>query len=315
MAAVSDISEEYQRGWQPFHFRSADGLDLFARDYGTDRDGALPLFCLPGLTRNSKDFHSLARALAEHATRPRRVLAFEFRGRGRSGYDPDPANYAPQKELEDVLAGADAAGIDRFAALGTSRGGIVGMLCGVAAPERLAALALNDVGPVVEADGIARIVDYVGNPAKPADWAEAVAAVRRTNADQFPRLGADDWLRFAYQIFRDTGNGPAADYDPALAASLEMPEPGQPLPTLWDVFDALSPQLPLFTLRGANSDVLSSATVTEMAAKRPGMEAMVVDGEGHAPLLWDKATIDRISAFLADADTRPAAPGDQSPQS
>ena len=304
MAEIDDISQDYEQGWRPFHYHSADGLNLFGRDYGTDRTGALPLLCLPGLTRNSKDFHSVARGLAEHEISPRRVLALDFRGRGRSDRDPNPANYSPQKELEDVLVAATVAGIDRFAVLGTSRGGIVGMLCGVAAPERLAALVLNDIGPVIEADGIARIISYVTNPQAPTSWAVAAAAVRRINADQFTNLSGDGWLRFAYQIFRDTGDGPAVDYDAEIAASLPAPNPDEPLPALWGFFDALKPQLSLLTLRGANSDVLSAATVAEMAARRPDMEMMIVDGEGHAPLLWDQTTIDRIAGFLADTDER-----------
>ena len=128
-------------------YDSADGLRLFARDY-SHQGPLLPVLCLPGLTRNARDFEDVAERLSAE----RRVICPDFRGRGASQYAGDPKTYRPDVEMADTLALLDHLGIARTVIIGTSRGGLVGMMMAAAAPERVAGLLLNDIGPRLETD-------------------------------------------------------------------------------------------------------------------------------------------------------------------
>ena len=296
------LRAEYGSGFQPFHYTAADGLALYGRDYGDPAAPSLPVLCLPGLTRNSKDFHVVARALSDDGDRPRRVLCLDFRGRGQSAYDPDPSHYNPNMEAADVQTALAAAGISRFLILGTSRGGIVGFVLAAMLADRIAGLIVNDVGPVLELEGLQRIKGYVGAPKSPADWQAAIAAVKAINSAHFTALSEADWLRFAFQIFRDGEDGPALDYDAAIGQTLPEIDPSTPLPDLWPLYDAIDPKVALMAIRGANSDLLSASTVDEMARRRTAFDTVEVPDQGHAPLLWDAATIAAIKRFAAAAD-------------
>lgn len=288
--------------WQPLTFQSTDGLELFARDYRPAGAGAaLPLVCLPGLTRNSADFNALAARLSSHTARPRRVLALDFRGRGLSAHDSDWTHYAPPVEMEDVCALLDEAGLQRCHILGTSRGGIVGMMLAALDPGRIASLVLNDLGPVLELDGLKRICAYAVDPVAPPSWQAAEDVLRQRNGAAFSALDAIDWARFARQIFLDAAGKPALAYDPALGKTLTALDLDNPLGTLWPLFDALS-SLPVMGIRGENSDLLAPETFAEMQRRRPDMVALSVAGQGHAPLLWDAPTTDAIAAFLASSE-------------
>ncbi len=278
-----------------------DGLTLFARDYGDRLSPWLPVVCLAGLTRNSRDFHELAVFLAGHHQRPRRVVAFDYRGRGRSQWDNDARHYNPLTELNDVLDGMARLGIARAAVVGTSRGGIIGMLMGVARPQSIAALVLNDIGPAIEARGLARIKSYVGGTPIPDDWADAARIQRRLHGGQFTAMDETDWEVFARLTYRDDDGRPVSDYDPALAHTLRGIELDQPVPTMWDEFRALQ-AIPILVLRGENSDLLSPETVAAMRAAHPRLDDLVIADEGHAPLLRPGALFNRIAAFIADAE-------------
>ena len=284
------------------HFITAqDGLKLHVRAYGSSATSALPVVCLPGLTRTGADFDTLASALADDTERPRYVLALDYRGRGLSDYDSNPDNYSLPVELADVLSVLTALEIGKAVFVGTSRGGLLTMLLGPARPAALAGVVLNDIGPVLEPHGLARIKSYVGRLPQLNSFGEAAESLRQLFSPQFPALSADDWRELAQRMFRDQGGRIIPDYDPKLAHALRDVDIERPLPALWEQFDSLA-DVPLLIIRGANSDLLSAATVEAMRARRRQCEVLVVPDQGHAPLLTDEKTIARIGAFVRSCE-------------
>jgi pimeloyl-ACP methyl ester carboxylesterase len=278
-------------------YRSTDGLSLHLDDYGDPLSPWLPVVCLPGLTRTARDFQELAQFLSGHRHRPRRVVAFDYRGRGGSDWDTTIDHYNPLTEMTDVFDGMTALGIPRAIVVGTSRGGIIGMLMGLARPGSLAGLVLNDIGPILEPRGLARIKTYVGSTPAPDGWEDAVKILQRLHGAQFTALGDEDWQAYARMTFREENGRPVADYDPALARTLDGVEFDQPMPTLWNEFRALA-AVPILAIRGENSDLLSAETLEQMAAAHQRFESVIVPGEGHAPLLRHGQLFHHISAFL-----------------
>jgi pimeloyl-ACP methyl ester carboxylesterase len=259
----------------------------------------LPVVCLPGLARTAADFESLAAMVSSACER--RVFAVDYRGRGKSDYDRNPANYSLQMELADLIAVLTALGIGRAAFVGTSRGGILAMLLAVARPTAIAGCVLNDIGPVIELEGLMRIKGYVGKLPHPASFREAADALRRRFGSHFPKWDDADWLALARRTFKEEGGRIVPDYDPALATVLAGVNPERPLPPLWREFDALA-HTPVMVVRGTNSDILSPATVQAMRERRRALEVVEVADEGHAPRLTDAATTSRIAAFVAACD-------------
>ena len=280
------------------HFITAqDGLKLHVRAYGSSANSALPVICLPGLARNSSDFHRLASALADSTKRPRYVLALDYRGRGLSDNDSNPDNYSLPVELADVLSVLTALEIGQAVFVGTSRGGLLAMRLGAARPAALAGMVLNDIGPVIEPPGLARIKGYVGQLPQPKSFEEAAEVLRQLFSPQFPVLSADDWMELGQRTFRDQGGRIIPDYDPKLAHALHDVDIERPLPDLWQQFDSLA-DVPMLIIRGANSDLLSPATLEAMRARRRQCETLVVPDQGHAPLLTDDETISRLGTFV-----------------
>jgi len=279
-----------------------DGLKLHVRTYGSRIAPGLPVVCLPGLTRNSADFHALATALAGDAERPRHVVAMDYRGRGRSEFDSDADNYSLAVELSDVVAVLTALGIAPAVFVGTSRGGILAMLLAAARPSAIAGGVLNDIGPVIETRGLMRIKSYVGKLPQSKSFKDAAEMLRRLFGPQFPKLSPGDWLDSARRSFIEQDGRLVADYDVKLANTLASLDPARPLPPLWAQFDALA-RVPVMIIRGANSDVLSAATVAAMRARRGDMEIVEVPDQGHAPLLVEDAIVRRIGAFFAGCET------------
>ncbi|HVQ16786.1 MAG TPA: alpha/beta hydrolase, partial [Vicinamibacterales bacterium] len=274
---------------------------LHVRAYGSSATTALPVVCLPGLARTGADFHRLASALADDAKRPRYVLALDYRGRGRSDYDGNPDNYSLPVELADVLSVLTALEIGKAVFVGTSRGGLLAMLLGSARPAVLAGVVLNDIGPVIEPAGVARIRGYVGQLPQPKSFEEAAESLRQLFSPQFPALSAADWTELAQRMFRDQGGRIIPDYDPKLAHVLRDVDIERPLPPLWKEFDSLAP-VPMLIIRGANSDLLSPATFEAMRARRTQCETLIVPDQGHAPLLTDDETISHIGAFVRSCE-------------
>jgi pimeloyl-ACP methyl ester carboxylesterase len=279
-----------------------DGLKLYVRDYRPAHDAArLPVICLPGLARSGADFDELATALADDPARPRRVLAIDPRGRGKSDYDPNPANYNLAVELGDVLAVLTALGIGPAVFVGTSRGGLPTMLLATARPAAIAGCVLNDIGPEIDMTGLIRIKAYVGKLPEPADFAAAARITKEIMGSQFPKLRDDEWLAWAHRSYKESGGRLVPDYDANLAATLADVDPNKPLPAMWKEFDALA-GVPMMVVRGANSDILSTTTLAEMRAHHPGLQAIEVPDQGHAPLLAEPEVIGRIAAFVASCD-------------
>lgn len=282
-------------GWRSVRFRAADGLALFARDYGP-ADGRLPpVLCLAGLTRNSRDAHCLAVRLGE----ARRVVAPDYRGRGLSEYAPDWSTYRVEVEMADAIALMDRLGIDQAVVIGTSRGGLIAMLMAARHRDRLAGAVLNDIGPVLEPEGLMRIASYLGRKPRFTTWRGAVAAVKRTSPG-FDSLAEAEWLAFARRLFRDENGRPLPDYDSNLART--FPRRGEiaagAVAPMWDLFKTLE-GLPAAALRAEHSDLLSPATFARMAEEIAGLDAVTVTNRGHAPFLDEPESLAAIDRLLA----------------
>jgi len=288
--------------------QSADDLRLHAKTIGPENAPRLPVLCLPGLTRTADDFDAIARALATDAAAPRRVVAMDYRGRGLSDYDPEPANYNVPNEMGDVLAVAGSLGIERAILLGTSRGGLISMALAAARPQLLAGVILNDIGPALAIGGLMKIKGYIANPPERRTLDEAERGLRELFGSVFPTLDAAGWAAWARRAFREKpGGGLERTYDVRLAKTLEAVTPDTPLPPIWELFDKLA-GVPLMLVHGGLSDLLLPEGVQEMAARRPDMEVVEVPDEGHAPLLADPPTMARIVAFCARCDGMQARP-------
>jgi pimeloyl-ACP methyl ester carboxylesterase len=280
-------------GYSERFWTASDGLRLFARDYaGAVGEARLPVICLHGLTRNSRDFEDVAPAIAATG---RRVLALDVRGRGRSDRDPVAANYHVGTYAADVAALMDALGNARALFVGTSMGGLITMTLALMAPARVAAAILNDIGPELHPDGIARIASYVGKPAQIATWDEAAAYAHATNGAAFPHYRDEDWLAFARRTLREGADGrPMLDYDPAIASAVA---PGA-LPDLWPLFTSFAAGRPLALIRGRISDLITAEIANRMQAAAPQLEVTEVPGVGHAPMLTEPEAQAAIGRFI-----------------
>jgi pimeloyl-ACP methyl ester carboxylesterase len=280
---------------------AADGLRLHVCCHGRRSAPALPVVCLPGLARTVADFDALAGALVSHPSYPRRVVALDSRGRGQSEYDRNSANYSFQTELADVLAVVTALDCLPAIFVGTSRGGILAMLLAAVRPTAIAGVVLNDIGPVIEAKGLMRIKGYVGKLPEPRTYEEGAEILRRLFDAQFPKLTPADWLASARRTFKQEDGRLKPTYDVNLAKTMEGIDFERSLPALWNEFDALR-NVPVMVIRGANSDLLTAATVAAMRARRAEMEAIEVPDQGHTPLLAEADVIARIADFIGRCD-------------
>lgn len=276
-------------------YRSADGLLLAAREFVGPPHPAGAVLCLHGLTRNGRDFDETARRLSAEW----RVIAPDQRGRGRSEYDPTPANYNPMTQTADMWTLLDTLGVDRVVIIGTSMGALMGVLMANQNPGRIAGLVLNDAGPEVDPKGLARIKAYVGNTTTYPDWDTATTALAGVHGPAYPTYSREDWERLARATFVLEGEGLRLDYDPALKAALAA---ASAPPDMWPLFEPLK-SIPTLVLRGQLSDLLSQATADQMVA-RLGATLITVPDRGHAPDLSEPSVTPALDAFLAQPQLR-----------
>ncbi len=279
--------------WVDRYYRSTDGLRLHYREYPGPGTPRLPVLCLPGLTRNARDFETIAPRLAAE----RRVLCADLRGRGRSQHDPHWENYRPPTYVADVLALLEHAGVERLVLLGTSLGGILSMFIAAARPAAIAGVILNDVGPEVAAEGLQRIAAYVGRHAPVRTWAEAVAQARATYGHALPGLSDAQWEAMARRAYTEVDGVPRLDMDPRIGDAVRAAS-AEAAPDLWPAFGALR-AIPTLAIRGALSDLLSAETFERMARVKPDLETVTVPDRGHSPLLDEPTCLTAILAFLA----------------
>jgi len=281
-----------ETGFRECFYTAQDGLRLYYRDYGEAHPGRSAVLCLPGVARNSRDFHELAL----RTSRSRRVLSVDYRGRGRSDYDPDWRHYEPRTYVDDARHLLAATNTHRVAAIGISFGGLVAMGLAVAAPAAVKAIVLDDVGPAVETGGTARIFAYIRAMGPQASWEDATREVRRA----FPMLSIKSdagWLRFARATYRQGDDGLLhADWDPNIVKPFENPD-GSPY-DLWALYRGVA-LLPMLAVRGGESDVLSEATFSRMKAEKPDLVQVTVPGVGHAPSLAEPEVAAALDDFLA----------------
>lgn len=288
-------------GFSDFFYDAPDGLRLHARIYGETVADRLPVVCLPGLTRNARDFHELALYLSRAAPTHRKVVSFDYRGRGQSAYDPDWQRYTVAVEAGDIVHGLGALGINNAAFIGTSRGGLILHVLAMLKPSLLKAVVLNDIGPVVDAAGLMHIRSYLERAPKPLSIAEAIETQRSIHGAAFPSLADADWDRMIGALYRIENGIPIPDFDPALLNGLKSFDPATPLPVLWPQFEMLG-RVPMLAIRGENSLLLSAETLAEMARRHPDIETITVAGQGHAPLLETGELPQRIAAFVERAE-------------
>ena len=287
--------------WNDRRWTSPDGLSLFARDYAAAAGPAkLPVIAIHGLTRNSADFGAIAPLIAQSG---RRVLAIDVRGRGKSDRAPDPMTYQPLNYAQDVLALMEQAGIARAVFLGTSMGGLITMALAAIRSKVIAAAILNDIGPEVAKEGLARIAAYSGQPVDTPGWAEAAAYVKQHNAVAFPHYTDADWDAFARRTFRiGTEGSPVLDYDPDIAVPIRAAGAKALVPNLWPMFGRLTKARPVLLVRGGTSDLLSPTIVAKMQKRAPKMDYVEVPGVGHAPMLDEPEAKAAIFPFLGEVD-------------
>jgi pimeloyl-ACP methyl ester carboxylesterase len=298
----ASMPKSFQSGEDPrdIFVTAQDGLRLHVREYGARTAAALPVVCLPGLTRTVRDFDALAPVLA-NGSPPRRVIAIDSRGRGDSDYDKNPENYNVVIELGDVVTILTALGIGPAIFVGSSRGGLLTMLLAVAHPTAIAGAVLHDIGPVIEPKGLARIKSYVGRLPQPRSFAEGGEILRRLFSAQFPKLTEQGWLASAERTWKESNGALVPTYDVRLAQTLTEVDIERPLPAMWAEFGALA-RVPVLVIRGGNSDILSAETVTAMKERDPALEVIEVPDEGHVPALAGKDLLGRIAAFVAKCD-------------
>ncbi|MCF6273290.1 MAG: alpha/beta hydrolase [Rhodobacteraceae bacterium] len=272
-------------------FITSDGLRL---DYRVEGEGK-PLLCLPGLTRSLDDFNELAAAMRGEA----QIIRLTMRGRNGSDWAADYKSYNIVQEARDVIEFMDFIGLEKTTIIGTSRGGFNAMILAVTAPERLAGVLLNDIGPELAVDGMDKIRAYVGMPPAAHNLVELMAGLKADMAAAFPDLGNAKWEELARRWFAVSDEGIGLNYDPAIGKAMAEQAKGE-TPDLWGLFDLMA-GMPLALLRGANSDLLSEETAIKMQIRRPDMFFAEVPDRGHIPLLDEAESLGVIRKLMGKA--------------
>ena len=284
-------SEFSERSWQ-----SPDGLELYFRDYAGDDSGKVPVVCLHGLTRNSRDFEGLAPHIAALG---HRVIVPDMRGRGQSAYADDSATYAVPTYIADVMALLEQEGIERYVSIGTSMGGLMTMLIAQFAPEKIAGALINDIGPVVDPRGIEKIRTYLGKGGSFPTWMHAARSLEEVHGASHPTFETNDWIAMAKRSMTLCNNGRIAfDYDMKIADPFNDADENAVPPDLWPGFDALADK-PLVLVRGEVSEILSAETLALMQKRAPDADTVIVPKAGHAPTLDEPEVRSAVDALLS----------------
>lgn len=282
------------KSYEDIFYKSADGLTLYARDYndGTDKPVVL---CLHGLTRNSSDFHDLAFHLSDRF----RVVTVDQRGRGRSGYDPEPSQYRPDIYCADMFTLLEHLDLQKVIVIGTSMGGLMAMMMASQKPSVFRAAIINDIGPEIAPAGLKRIQGYVGAMRDFTSWEEAATAIKTQQTTKvFPKYTAQDWLSFAKRTCVENPEGRIQfAYDPALANPFKEDETVSSPVDMWPFYAGLK-SIPVLTIRGALSDILSEETLEKMSQSHPDFTAVTIPDIGHAPMLNEPESLTAIDRFL-----------------
>ena len=284
--------------WTDRYWNSADGVKLHYRDHDGNRDRP-PILCIPGLTRNARDFAPVADRFAGDW----RVISIDLRGRGLSAFDPDPANYKPMVYVADILKMLDQLGIADAVFVGTSLGGICTMALALGDRERIAGALLNDVGPVIDPAGIDRIGTYVGKEVRFSGFDDAVDQMAARNHDIYPDYDRGEWERFVHRLVREDGGELRFDYDMAIAGNFES---AASAPDVWPLYHALDGR-PVTILRGELSDLLSAEVADRMARELDDVELVTVPRVGHAPSFDEPeslAALDRLLDRVLEAQKK-----------
>ena len=277
--------------WTDRYWNSADGVKLHYRDHDGNRDRP-PILCIPGLTRNARDFEPVAERFAGDW----RVIAIDLRGRGLSAFDPDPTNYKPMVYVADIMKLLDQLGIADAVFVGTSLGGICTMALALSDRERIAGALLNDIGPAVDTAGIERIIGYVGKQARFASWDDAIDQLSARALDVYPDYSRVEWERYVRRLAREDDTGAVVfDYDMAIASNFET---ATSAPEVWPLYQALAGR-PVTILRGELSDLLSAEVAARMASELPDVELVTVPRVGHAPSFDEPESLAALDRLLA----------------
>lgn len=280
--------------YQDIFYKSSDGLTLYARDYD-DGTGKPVILGLHGLTRNSDDFHDFALHLRDRF----RIITVDQRGRGRSDYDPDSSKYRLDIYCADMFHLFEHLGLKKVISIGTSMGGLMTMIMASQKPEIFRAAIINDIGPEIAPEGLERIRRYVGVSRDFASWDEAARAIKKQQTtDVFPLYTSEDWMAFAKRVCKQTSEGRIEfAYDPALANPFKEDDSVSAPVDMWPFFGALK-SIPVLTLRGERSDILSAVTLDKMAKSHPNSVAVTIPNIGHAPILTEPESLVAIDSFL-----------------
>ncbi|MGH0000541.1 alpha/beta fold hydrolase [Pseudovibrio ascidiaceicola] len=289
-----DVDLQNVTGATRFTWKASDGLTLSAHIWEPDTPRNPTVLCLSGLTRNTRDFYQLANFLRENG---HRVIAMDYRGRGLSDHSKDYETYSLDQEADDIDRGIEALGLEKFALIGTSRGGLHSFSMAQRHPERLLSVIINDIGPVIEPPALDDIIASVGTVMSQPNMKTAAERLTSIHATAFTAMSETDWITFANQLYAPNSDGVSLRYDKRLGDILRGDKKAAPEDDLWQSFSALKP-FPHLLLHGQNSRLLTTKTVKKMRQLHEKMELSVIPNQGHAPLLWDQPTQTRILNFI-----------------
>lgn len=272
----------------------AAGLHRMAYAEWGDADNPRVLICVHGLTRCGRDFDFLAERLSAHY----RVVCPDVAGRGRSDWLADPAGYVLPQYLADMVTLIARLDVPQVHWLGTSMGGLIGMLLASQAKTPISRLVLNDVGPTLEMVSLQRIGEYVGRDPAWDSFDEALACVRRINAS-FGDLDEAQWRAITEPTVAQRADGRwSFVYDPRIGDAFRAAVAGPEI-DLWPLYERIA--CPTLAVRGADSDLLAPATWRQMAERGPRARLAEIAGVGHAPTFLDAAQVDVVANFLLAA--------------